>query len=208
MIKKPTAYFLNTAFWKSVIRLTPRLYGYPKFRLENYFKIREILRSSPNEIFCFVGCDNHSVALIMQRLFYKIYWGHSGFLVLGEDGEVYINHIRSKLRFDSLLYYLKEVDQLAVIKLPLNETEKQTVNQKLDKIKNSKVRYLVKDPLPKTGQYASEDAWKTCDKFEFYCSEYQYYVFRGMMNNPAWSLDRTSFSPDDLYNAGTIVFEE
>jgi hypothetical protein len=208
MIQKTIAYFLNTKFWKSVIRLTPRLKGYPKFRLENYFKIREILRKNPDEIFCFVGCDNHSVALIMQRLFYKIYWGHSGFLFLGDDGEVYISHVRAKLRYDSLLYYLKEVDQLAMIKIPLNESEKQLAKQKIAKIRNSKVRYLVIDPFRKTEQYASEDAWKTCSSFNFYCSEYQYYVCRGMMNNPLWSPDRTRFSPDDLYKAGIVVFEE
>jgi hypothetical protein len=208
MIQKTIAYFLNTRFWKSVIRLAPRLRGYPKFRLENYFKIRQILRDNPDEIFCFVGCDNHSVATILQRKFYKIYWAHSGFLSLGTDGEAYISHVRNKLRFDSLLYYLKEVDQLAIIKLPLSKEEKEIARQKINKIRQSKVRYFVRDPLPKTDQYASEDAWETCRSFQFYCSEYQYYVCRGMMDNPLWSLDRTRFSTDDLYKGGIVIFEE
>ena len=207
LIQKTIAFFLNTYFWKSIIRLTPRLYGYPKFKLENYFVIRKILRENPNDIFCFVGCDNHSVALIMQRKLYGIHWGHSGFLELGDDNEIYISHVRRKIRYDSLLYYLKEIDNLAVIKLHLSEDEKILARQKIIKLKKSKVTYLVKDPLEKTGQYASPDTWKELDEFHFYCSEYQYYVFRGM-NHPLFSYGRNRFSTDDLYKSGTIVFEE
>ena len=208
MIQKTIAYFLNTKLWKSVIRLTPRLTGYPKFRLDNYLKIRKILRENPNEIFCFVGCDNHSVALILQRIFYHIHWGHSGFLELGEDGEVYISHVRRKLRYDNLLYYLKEVDNLAIIKLPLTEKEKLLTREKIDKLKKANITYLVREPFPKTGQYASPDAWEEMEDFYFYCSEYQYFVCIDMMNNPLFSSSRTRFTMDDLYKSGTVVFEE
>lgn len=201
-------WLLNTRLWKSVIRLTPRLTGYPKFRLENYFKIREILRKDPTGVYCFVGADNHSIAIIMQRLCYKFWWGHSGFVELGEDGEVYISHVRKKLRYDSLLYYLREADNFALLKLPLNDLEKEVVREKKTKLKNSFCYYKTRDNLNRLDQYSCDDYWKHNNTFYFYCSEYQYFVCMNMMYNKAWDRGRKRFTTDDLYNNATVVFQE
>ena len=200
-------WFLNTILWKSVIRLTPRLIGYPKFRLENYFKIREILRNDPEGIYCFVGCDNKSVALKLQRIFHKIWWGHSGFVELGADNEVYISHVRKRLRYDSLLYYLKEVDNFALLKLPLKEEEKEIVKAKIKKLHNSKCYYQVRANLSILDQYASDSYWKENEIFYFYCSEYQYFVCMNLMN-PNWKRGKTRFTADELYKNSKVVFEE
>lgn len=201
-------WFLNTKVWKSVIRLSPRLTGYPKFKLENYFKIRKILREDPTGVYCFVGADNHSVATILQRVCYKFWWGHCGFIELGEDGEVYISHIRRKLRYDSLLTYLKEADNFALLKLPLNDVEKKIVKEKMAKLKNSLCYYKARDYLYRLDQYSSDDFWKTNDVFYFYCSEYQYFICMNMMNNKAWSRGQKRFTTDDLYNNSIVVFQE
>jgi len=201
-------YFLNTPLWKSVIRLTPRLKGYPKFRLENYFVIRKILRDDPNGFYCFVGCDNRSVSTILQRIFYKIWWAHSGFVELGVDGEVYIRHIRQRIRYDSLLYYLKEVDNLALLKIPLSEDEKKLAGNKIEKLCRSNVVYKVRGNFNTLEQYSSPDYWEKNDEFYFYCSEYQYFVCMDMMRNPAWAFGVKRFTTDDLYNNSIVVFEE
>jgi len=200
-------WFLNTNLWKYVIRLNPRLRGYPKFKLENYFKIRQILRDDPEGIYCFVGCDNHSVAIIVQRIFYKYWWAHSGFIELGEDGEVYISHIRKKIRYDSLLYYLKEVDNFALLKLPLNEDEKKLVKEKIKKIHNSECSYKMRDNLYQLEQYSCDDYWMHHNYFNFYCSEYQYFVCMNTMNEN-WDRGRKRFSTDDLYKNAEVIFEE
>lgn len=201
------SWFLNTKIWKSVIRLTPRLTGYPKFDLQNYFKIRQILRNDPDGIYCFVGCDNRSVAVLLQRIFYKFWWGHSGFIELDSDGEVYISHVRKKLRYDNLLYYLKEVDNFALLKLPLTDIEKQKVREKLDKIKKSKCFYKIRDPLYTEPQYTIEDYWQHHDTFYFYCSEYQYFICMNTMNQN-WAVGRSRFTTDDLYQNSIVIFEE
>lgn len=201
-------YFLNTSLWKNVIRLSPRLKGYPKFRLEHYFVIREILREDPDGFYCFVGCDNRSVAIILQRVFYRIWWGHSGFIELSEDGEVYISHVRQRLRYDNLLYYLKEADNFALLKLPLTEEEKKLAKTKIKKLHESEVTYKVRDNLNTLKQYSSEDYWLHHDKFHFYCSEYQYFVCMGMMDNPAWDFGKKRFTTDDLYKSSIVVFED
>jgi hypothetical protein len=87
-------YFLSTKVWKSVVRINLRLWGYPRLPLESYFEIRRIVKENPNEIFCFVGVDNASVAVWFQRKTLKYYWGHTGFIEVDDEGELSINHIR------------------------------------------------------------------------------------------------------------------
>ena len=205
-IKIKPDWFLNTKAWKSVIRLTPRLKGYPKFPIDNYFKIRDIIRKNPDEIYCFVGCDNHSVATILQRLFYKFWWGHSGFVELGEDGEIYISHVRKRLIYTTLLSYLKEVDNFALLKLPLEEEEKTLVKKKIKKLKESRCLYKVRDNLYRLEQYKDDNFWETNDVFYFYCSEYQYFVCLNMMTD-SWKNGRKRFTTDDLYNNAIVVFK-
>jgi hypothetical protein len=211
MFKAVSSFFLEkilaSKIWKYVVSLTPRLKGYPKFPLENYFKLREIVRSDPKSIYCFVGVDNASISVKLQRKMVGVYWSHSGFVYLDADNELSIKHVRwFGLLNWKLLKYLKECDEFALIKLPLNYFEMGTVNKKLEKINRSKVRYSIRDNIHREDQYTRKDSWETQDRFKLYCSEYQYFVCQGMMSD-AWAYGKSRFTPDDVYKGGVVVWE-
>jgi len=200
-------WLLATRLWKSIVRMKPRLWGYPKFPLERYFIIREIIRDSPNEVYCFVGVDNASISTKLQRKVFHVYWAHSGFVYLDEDDELSIRHVRwYGLLNWKLLKYLRECDEFALIRLPLNEKEKLLFNKKLNKVNESKIVYALRDSLHILPQYTDKDFWLKSDMFVLYCSEYQYFVGQGLMNS-VWDYGRDRFAPDDVYKGGEVVWE-
>jgi hypothetical protein len=200
-------WFLATKFWKSIVRMTPRLYGYPKFPLEQYFTLRDIVRKDPAAIYCFVGVDNSSVSTLIQRRILNFYWAHSGFVYLDEDNELSIHHLRwyGLLRW-KLLKYLRECDEFALIRLPLTEDEKEIANARIAKIAKSKLIYKLRDNIHLEDQHTDKDFWLKTDHFTLYCSEYQYVVCKGLMNS-VWDSGKVRFAPDDIYRGGEVVWE-
>lgn len=200
-------YLLSTKFWKSVVRMNIRLWGYPNLPLESYFELRRIVKENPNEIYCFVGVDNASVAVWFQRRALRYYWGHTGFVEIDKDGELSINHIRyyGLLRW-KLLKYLRECDEFALLRLPLNEEEKILVKDRLEKVNKSRVRYKLRDKLDTLPQYKDPIYWFHSERFEFYCSEYPYFICQGLMNS-VWDRFKDRFTPDDIYNGCEVVWE-
>lgn len=199
--------FLSTKLWKSIVRINLRLYGYPKLPLESYFEIRRIVKENLDDIFCFVGVDNASVATWFQRKVLGYYWGHTGFVEVDDEGELSINHIRyyGLLRW-KLLKYLRECDEFVLLKLPLNSEEKEIVRKRLAKVNKSRVRYKLRDNLNKLPQYKDPKYWYHSDRFEFYCSEYQYFICQGLMND-VWDRGKDRFTPDDVFNGCEVVWE-
>jgi hypothetical protein len=154
-----------------------------------------------------VGVDNASVGVWFQRKTIGYYWGHTGFVEIDNEGELSINHIRyyGLLRW-KLLKYLRECDEFALLRLPLNEEEKTLVKDRLAKVNKSKVVYKLRDSLSKLAQYKDPIYWFHSDIFEFYCSEYQYFICQGFMNK-VWERGRDRFTPDDIYNGSEVVWE-
>lgn len=200
--------FLATKTWKSIVHMTPRLYGYPAFPLEDYFRIREIIRSNPDEIYCFVGVDNASVSTWVQRLTMSIYWAHSGFVLLDASGEVVIKHVRWRgLLHWPLLKYLKECDEFALLKVPLTAGEKEIVSERLAKLHRSKIIYKIRDNIHLEKQYTDPDFLKESNRFVLYCSEYQYYACMDLTQDKIWQRGRARFTPDDVYRGCDVVWE-
>ena len=200
-------WILATRFWKSIVRMTPRLYGYPKFPLEQYFTLRKIVRSDPEAIYCFVGVDNASMSTKIQRWIFDVYWAHSGFVYLDDEDEVSIHHVRwyGLLRW-KLLKYLRECDEFALIRLQLSEENKKIVTAKIDKIGKSKILYKMRDNIHLEKQHTDKDFWLKTDRFVLYCSEYQYMVCKGLLNS-IWGIGKARFVPDDIYEGGEVVWE-
>lgn len=198
---------LSTKLWKSIVRLKLRLWDYPRFPIEKYFLLREIVKKNPDEIYCFVGVDNCSVSTWLQRRMFKYYWGHTGFVEIDEEGELSISHVRyiGLLKW-KLLKYLKECDEFALLRLRLTHDEKIIVKNKLNKVSKGKVRYKLRDNLHLLAQYNDPNYWYHYDKFEFYCSEYQYFICQDLMSK-IWSSGKARFTPDDLYKGSEVVWE-
>lgn len=199
---------LASKMWKYIVSLNPRLKGYPRFPLEEYFTIRDIIRNDPTSIYCFVGVDNASIAVRLQRKAVGVYWSHSGFVYLDADNELSAKHVRwLGLLNWKLLRYLKECDEFALIKLPLNYFEMNIVNKKLEKLNKAKIKYVIRDNIDREEQYTRRDSWETQNRFKMYCSEYQYFVCQGLMSSDVWAYGKSKFTPDDVYKGGIIVWE-
>ncbi len=205
-IIKFLAWILSTKFWNEIIRTNLRLRGYPKLSADEYFKMREIVRKDPNALYMWVGADDANAALILQQWILKIRWAHSGFVEIGEDGELWASHVRhSGYRYYNLSKYLKEVDHFALIKLKFpNAANEKKAKARFEKIKASKVIYSLDYEMHKRPQYKVEPLeW---DKpFYLYCSEYQYIVCMDLVNN--WKSGKSELTPDEVHDGGEIVFE-
>jgi hypothetical protein len=204
---KILAWALSTRFWNEIVRTNLRLRGYPKLAMDSYFKMREIIRQNPDALYMFVGADDANVALKIQRWAINIRWAHSGFVELGEDGELWASHVRhTGYRRCHLIRYLKEVDHFAVIRLSFpDKSSEDEARARLKKIQDSEVRYNLDYCMNKRPQYGC-DPLKWEKPFYLYCSEYQYIVCRDLTNN--WKSGRSELTPDDVYRGGEVVFEE
>lgn len=211
-MRKVVSYFLElllaTSLWRTIVKMKPRIFCYPKFPLEEYFTIREIIRKNPQSVYCFVGVDNASLSTKIQRAVFGVYWAHSGFVFLGEDGELYIDHVRwyGILKWN-LLKYLRECDEFALLRIPLREGEAEIFHKRLETIKRSQVEYRLRDNIHKEPQYTNPAYLNGQNPIVLYCSEYQYYACLNLTANPIWRTGKERFNPDHVYQGCDVVWE-
>lgn len=203
---------------KWLAKFSFRRFGWPTFPMEKYFVIREIVRKwdkGKDGLMSFVSSDRSILNWKINHLMTNCVWGHAGLIYLGEDKEVRVKHmIGEGLKDISLLDLLKEVDNFALVKLPIATDKLAKAWQRIfaiDGISSTNIEYdfaltlqqNVLDQIPKLNG--------TSGKLQLYCSEYVYVVGSGLVDNDHFKAheiaDRLVFEPDNVYQSGDVLFE-
>ena len=200
----------NSFLWRWFSRrimpfLNFHIWGYPAYDMEKYFNIRYLLRYSPDKIFCFVGVDHTALSYLMNKVVAGVKWSHAGFLYLDENKEVRIWHmIHSGFEDQSLLAYLKEVDEFEVHMLPIPDDKKAIAEKRLKKLVGHRknIKYDFSFELAE-GFVKKLDSDEPINHYpDIYCSELVYIVGMGLVTDrmfqPHWSMQRKVFQPDDV----------
>ena len=212
----PFKFLLKNDAWRRfsshwVADLTFRIFGYPRFDMANYFKIRALLRQDPKQIYVFVGQDKQSFCWKAEKLLTGATWGHAGLIYLGTDDELHITHVKHQgMLHDSALTYMKEVDRFAVGKLKFKtEESRQDAKKRILFYDRQHVEYDFEFTLEDAAVDDSES--KTPPPVQaLYCSEYVFRIGHNLAEGftPTVHLQEESFTPDNVYNAITLIFEE
>jgi hypothetical protein len=218
--------FVKSQTWRIIARkyiahLTFRIWGYPKFDLGNYPKIKKIITDNPTSVFGFVGADTQSLSWTINHMFTGCQWGHAGMIEMVQD-EPMISDMRGEgLDSDHLLNYLKETDHFALLEFKFkDEDAKQKALARWKRIKTApNVNYDYELSLdPKLISWATNDDQnvqiKTLDvgtlPLNIYCSEYPYLIGVGLVE-PDFKTEEQygvlAFEPDDFYKFSTVRFE-
>jgi hypothetical protein len=228
-MNKPTYLFLKwfteTKFYRTVARrwlanVTFRFWGYPKFEVSNYWEIKKIINENASKIglFIFLGADRKALSYKFEKWALNCKYGHAGFVLLGEDGEIYIYDVtHSGLRTLSLLDYLSKIDDFALGFLALTPEGVVEAKRRLEVIKNLPSEKVIYDYSlrlePELIDYIEKGIEPSSYPFQMYCSELIYLVCEGLVLNgdifhTHWLQDREIFEPDDVYEGSEILFEE
>jgi len=230
-MNKPTYLFLKwfteTKFYRTVARkwlanVTFRFWGYPKFEVSNYWEIKKIVHENVSKtgLFIFLGADRKALSYKFEKWALNCKYGHAGFVLLGEDGEIYIYDVtHSGLRTLPLLDYLSKIDDFAMGFLALTPEGVIEAKRRLDVIKNLPSEKVIYDYSlrlePELIDYIEKGIEPSPKAYplQMYCSELIYLVCEGLVLNgdifhTHWLQDREIFEPDDAYEGSEILFEE
>lgn len=200
----------NSLPWKWFSRkvmpfLNFHLWGYPSFDMEKYFKVRSVLREYPLDMFVFVGVDHTALSYLMNKFTAGVSWSHAGFLYLDSTGEVRMQHmIHSGFEDQSLLAYLKEVDEFELHVLPIHHEDWPKAKARLTKLSQHRqnIPYDFSFELA-PGFLAKLDSDEPITHWPaIYCSELVYIVGCNLVRDENfkthWQMDREVFQPDDV----------
>jgi hypothetical protein len=215
MINKIYDWLQHTAFWNFLLsRIFPffhfRLWGYPKFPINEYFKIREMIRNDTSACFyAFVGTDRTFLSWKLRKLIEKsTKWSHAGILLLNDQNELDnldVTHIGKNC--ETALVYMREVDDFAIIKFPITDLPKFKNRVKNYKEADVKVTYDNQLDLSKelTAKIDNDEPFTA----SIYCSEEVYILGNGLTVNELktrMQYGKEYFEPDDVFKAGEVVY--
>lgn len=175
---------------------TLRWFGYPKFPMEDFFKIVDTL--DKEKVYCFVCSDYESLGSKVIRSITDSKFTHAGFIIPDGDRNTRCVHMRSSgLQVDHLLSLLREVDYIAI------------VDPAVSSYKEAKIR--IKDVLANPKEYSYDFEEKLDNNpYKMYCSELIYKVLMGICWSPKFKpqviLGREVFLPDNIVDIGEVVY--
>ena len=192
--------------------MTFRLFGYPEFEPSKYWEIRDLIKAFGRKdgLFVFVGIDTKTVAARLFNLVHSSQWGHSGFLFVGINGELYAVHMTTKgLLYQPILDYLPRVDHFACgfVGLTNVDVARERINRSFSLAESTTgIEYdysLRLDPEAEKIIIGGEVPKEGYGPLMLYCSEFMYFIIKGLTKNPliptklagSWDI----FEPDDIY---------
>ena len=217
-------WFVSTTAWEMFARhfmahLTFRIFGYTKFPLEKYFEVKAAFDKDPKAIYAFVLTDPACLSFKLDRMLTKCDWAHAG-IVVERNGHLYGWHMKSDgLNHWHLLDLLRESDHFALLRIPIEGTDVQVANDRLNTIINTPmVPYNFQFSMPTPviewlteGKPLSLIGDKALQSLKLYCSEFVFVIGVGLVKNPKfvarWDFGQNVFEPDDLYGSCSVVFE-
>ena len=193
----------KTAFWewftkKFLSSATTRVFGYPKFPMEDFFKIVDLLK--PGRLYAFVCSDYSSVGSGAIRTVSNAIFTHAGMIQNGKDRTTRIIHMRSiGLQLNHMLTLLREVDYFAVVEIRLKYAEDYSkACARMDASWASRGS-LVYDFEERLGNGLNK----------VYCSEYVLNVCGDICSTKPKTqtiLGREVFAPDNILDIGKVVY--
>ena len=193
----------KTAFWewftkKFLSSATTRVFGYPKFRMEDYFRIVDLMR--PGRVYAFACSDYSSVGSQTIRTISNAVFTHGGMVESGRDRTTKVLHMRSVgLQYDHMLSLLREVDYFAVVEIPTNASSDCTIVR--DRMINAWVNR-------KNFTYDFEEKLGN-DQNKVYCSEFVLNICGDLCRikpKTQTILGREVFAPDNILDLGKVIF--
>ena len=195
----------KTAFWewftkKFLSSATTRVFGYPQFPMEDFFKIVDLLK--PNKLYAFVCSDYSSVGSIAMRVLANtnFKFTHGGMIQRGSYMSARVVHMRSTgLQLDHILTLLREVDYFAVIEIPLidgADYDKAQARIASSWANRTKLNYDFEERLGN-------------DPNKVYCSEYVLNIcgdICAIKPRTQTILGREVFAPDNILDIGKVVY--
>lgn len=220
-------WFTETKFYRTIARrylanVTFRFWGYPKFKVSNYWEIKKIIHENASKtgLFVFLGADRQALSYKFEKWALNCKYSHAGFLFIGENSEIYINDVtHNGLQTLSLLDYLAKIDDFAVGFVALTAEGLEEAKRRIEVIRNLGSDQVVYDYSFKIEPELIAFVEKGIAPdpkfypFQMYCSEFIYLVCKGLVLNGEdfntnWIYDREIFEPDDVYEGSDILFEE
>lgn len=190
-------WFIGTKGWawftKRVLsRMNMRLFGNPKFPMKYWYQIEPICNSNQEKLLVFVS-NSTKLSSVLIRLVSGSEWTHAGVL-LSRNGKVEVVHMESVgLLRQVLLELLREVDDFAIIEIPLTDKETRMAKAIMESYLQSRPSYDFQFLMNNKG---------------IYCSEliYEMVKFTGRFKTHVES-GRKVFEPSDVYQMGRVLFE-
>jgi hypothetical protein len=216
MINKFLLWFQHSALYLFLLKkifpyLHFRLWGYPKYPKSEYFKIREIMQNDPDHFYVFTGTDTTFLSWKIRRILDKnTKWSHAGILYLNNNKEINALHVTSKGKLnESILEYLSELDNFAIMKIPVKDMPKLLLRIKRFAEADVVVSYdYFLDLSPEITAMLDNDIPVTK---QVYCSEEVYIIGNEITTNPLIARQQYGklyFEPDDVYKSGEVVYEK
>lgn len=204
---------------------TFRMFGWPKFRMGHYFKIKQAAHAMDgiSGLMAFVSADKQILNWKLNHLLTDCSWGHAGIVYWGEDGELRTKEMLGDGLTDQyLIDLLKEVDDFALMFIPMTPANLAAAWTRLERIEHApaKVEYdftLNLDPVliewVKGGSEQLNTGKKTPKfKFRAYCSGLVYLAANGLATTGFSEMhevmEKLVFEPDDVYEQADVLFEE
>lgn len=208
----------GTRWWVAFARhwlgyFTFRVFSYPKFPMADYFKIVDAYNEDPDALYVFVSSDTASLEWKAINMATGGVWGHCGIVVMESDG-LHIHHMKASGRQNwHLLEELAEIDNFAMMKLPLTKDQVAVAKARLKAILDApSVEYDFQIEMSQaTIDLVSKGTAYTPEQVppKLYCSEEVYLVAGGLV--PGYSLTvefgRRRFEPDNAYLPSCVVYE-
>jgi hypothetical protein len=209
MLRFIMSLLVRSAIWRAFARkylayFSTRVWGWPKLPMSRYFLMRRMAAEKAGEygFLAFVSVDKHVLNYRLNHALTGCRWGHAGLVYVGASGELQVLHMQnSGLEDDYLVNVMRENDGMALLWFPLRNAEAYAsfwVRVAEIKARRDEIEYDYQ--LDLNGK-----------KTDLYCSELLYVLASGLTVDdlrPSKTHGITAFTPDDLYYAGRVMFDE
>lgn len=216
-------WFSQTDMWAKFARhwsahFTFRVFGYPRFPMDQYFAIKDAFDQAPDGIFGFVSADTQCLAYRLNHALTACTWSHAG-LIRKQGEHLYAWHMKGDgLNCWHLLDALRQCDRFALGRLRIEGDNIRIANERFDTLcSDPLVPYDYRLEIPQdviewleTDKTIDASDKERLQKLNLYCSEAVYVIGAGLCEPdlvPHVVHSRKVFEPDDLYGAMQLLFE-
>lgn len=188
----------GTKVWKWVTkkvlaRANMRLLGNSKLPMEKWYEIEKICKENQDKLLVFVSYGT-KLSSVLLRWVARASWTHAGVVLVSKDGKVQIVHMESAgLLQQVLLELMRELDDLAILEIPLSDQELERAWRIMDQYVQRKPGYDFQFLLNNPALYCSELIYEMVKD----TGRFQTHTEQG----------RQVFEPVDVYGIGKVLFE-
>jgi hypothetical protein len=212
------SWFIKTKLWfwfsrKILPFLRFHIWGSSTYDMEKVYEIVEILKANPDKIYGFVSLDDTTFSFKLNHWLTKAKWSHSGLINLDKQGRPRVLHIvGSGLENWSLLREMKDINDFALLEIPIKIENREKAYQRIHRIVSAKANIEYDFDFTLSEEYikAIDSNWPL-GKMSMYCSEFIYLIGHGLLEENSVFLShkvlsKKTFEPDDVWDSCIKVF--